>query len=272
MPAYLVELPTTLGQTLLNGNNRFVVFAATTADAKDIVKDQFAGFSSTFNNNLVAAATVTEIVAGTSLAGYMLNVKILDSTPEVNETVTATGVSMVKSIAINNGGTGYSGSDVLTVLGGTGTSCTITVDSVDGSGVITAASVTTLGAYTVDPSVTANAVTGGGGSAATFDLTLIDDTIETLAILMSEALNSTSIIANSSFNLSTNVLTIATGSGGDDLGDKTVEVKLYAPNGHGVISSFVTTIVDEGVSTDPLSATFITETTAIPVVVAALKA
>lgn len=79
----------------------------------------------------------------------------------------------VATVAINAGGTGYAVDDVLTVAGGTlvgGMAATIEVTSV-AAGVIDGARLLSWGAYTVDPTTTANAVTGGTGSGATFDLT-----------------------------------------------------------------------------------------------------
>jgi len=69
-----------------------------------------------------------------------------------------------------NGGTGYSVSDILTVVGGTGTAATLTVTAETG-GVITAVSITTAGDYSVDPPSPAS-VTDAGNSNATFTLTV----------------------------------------------------------------------------------------------------
>lgn len=79
----------------------------------------------------------------------------------------------VATAAVNSGGTAtYVVGDVLTVVGGTNTHvCTLEVTSVS-AGVITGVRITNAGAYSVDPTTTANAVTGGGGSGATIDLTM----------------------------------------------------------------------------------------------------
>lgn len=69
------------------------------------------------------------------------------------------------------GGTGYTAGDVLSVSGGTGTAAQITVDTVDGSGVILTAHLSAIGDYTTTPSLI-NPVTGGTGSGAEFVLTL----------------------------------------------------------------------------------------------------
>lgn len=78
----------------------------------------------------------------------------------------------VATVAINSGGTGYAVGDVLTVAGGTSTfAATLLVTSV-AAGVINGVRVQYGGAYTADPTLTANAVTGGTGSGATMDLTM----------------------------------------------------------------------------------------------------
>ena len=80
----------------------------------------------------------------------------------------------VATVAINNAGTGYVAGDVLTVVGGTFTyPATILVLTTTGSpGPIASARVQNGGAYTVNPSLTGNAVTGGTGSSATMNLTI----------------------------------------------------------------------------------------------------
>jgi len=75
----------------------------------------------------------------------------------------------LQSLTIIDGGTGYAALDTLTVVGGTGTAATITVDAVD-TGVITAASVNTAGSYTVDPTNPAGVTGGTGNDDATFNL------------------------------------------------------------------------------------------------------
>ncbi len=95
-------------------------------------------------------------------------------TPAVSLTYNA--INQVATVAVNDGGTLYDVSDVLTIVGGTGTACTVTVTAVSG-GVITGIEVTTGGSYTVDPAATGATSTGHTGDA-TFDLTFEDiDTI-----------------------------------------------------------------------------------------------
>lgn len=93
----------------------------------------------------------------------------------------------VATVVVNAGGSLYVVDDILTVAGGTvlhALNATLRVLTVDGGGAILTLRVETGGAYTVDPTTTANAVTGGTGTLATIDLTmaetgwtlLIDDT------------------------------------------------------------------------------------------------
>lgn len=78
-------------------------------------------------------------------------------------------LTKVTVAAIAGGGTGYTANDVLTLTGGTGVVATLTVNTVS-SGVITAVTITTVGAYLTEPSNPVS-VTGGTGSGATFNLT-----------------------------------------------------------------------------------------------------
>lgn len=81
----------------------------------------------------------------------------------------------VETVAVNAGGTGYVVGDILTVAGGTVEEtlvATLEVTSETG-GVVDGIKVNEGGAYSADPTLTANAVTGGTGSGATMDLTML---------------------------------------------------------------------------------------------------
>ena len=83
----------------------------------------------------------------------------------------ATG-SSISAPVINAAGTGYIVGDTLTVVGGTFTiAAQVEVLTVGGSGEVLTMRMYNAGVYTATPSITANAVTGGTGSAATVDLT-----------------------------------------------------------------------------------------------------
>jgi hypothetical protein len=86
--------------------------------------------------------------------------------------VTVATVQLV-SATINAGGTGYGASQTfnVTVSGGTFTTAAVVNVTSDGSGVVTTVnSITTPGNYTVLPSLTGNAVTGGTGTGLTLNL------------------------------------------------------------------------------------------------------
>lgn len=78
----------------------------------------------------------------------------------------------VVAAAVVSGGTGYAVNDVLTVVGGTFTVAAQVKVTAVSAGVITAVSIQTAGAYTVQPSnPVATTVGGGTGTGATFNLT-----------------------------------------------------------------------------------------------------
>lgn len=79
--------------------------------------------------------------------------------------------AQVVSVAINAAGTGYTAGDTLDVVGGLGQITTeLTVTTVNGSGGVTGVTISNAGQYTEIPTSPVS-VTGGSGSAATFDLT-----------------------------------------------------------------------------------------------------
>jgi len=75
------------------------------------------------------------------------------------------------SVAVNAAGTGYVAGNTLTVVGGLGQIDTeLTVSTVNGSGGVTGVTISNAGQYTETPTNPVS-VTGGAGSAATFNLT-----------------------------------------------------------------------------------------------------
>lgn len=80
--------------------------------------------------------------------------------------------SHVVSASVDTAGTGYVVGDVLTVAGGTGRAATLEVTAIGGSGDITTVRPQIPGEYSVDPTLSANSVTGGTGSGAAIDLTM----------------------------------------------------------------------------------------------------
>jgi hypothetical protein len=98
--------------------------------------------------------------------------------PVTRAIVTVQTVKLV-SATINAGGTGYGATQTfnVTVVGGTRTVvATVNVTS-DGAGVVDTVNSVVGGSYTVLPSLTANAVTGGTGSGLTLDLVFGINTI-----------------------------------------------------------------------------------------------
>lgn len=108
-----------------------------------------------------------------------------------------------------------------------------------------------------------------GTATAVGDAT--DNTIDEIAALLVIALNALTGIANASYNSTTNVLTVATGGGGDDLGDQTVVVEITPPNGKSSVPSLVGTITHEGTATDALTVGLPADDAVIPIVAAAVK-
>jgi hypothetical protein len=75
------------------------------------------------------------------------------------------------SVTVTAAGTGYTAGDTLAVVGGIGTITTeLTVSTVDMSGGITGVTITNAGQYSTAPTNPVS-VTGGAGSAATFNVT-----------------------------------------------------------------------------------------------------
>ena len=75
------------------------------------------------------------------------------------------------SVAINAAGTGYVAGNTLAVVGGIGTITTeLTVSTVNGTGGITGVTISNAGQYSTTPTNPVS-VTGGAGSAATFNIT-----------------------------------------------------------------------------------------------------
>jgi len=134
--------------------------------------------------NISSGGTVTALTRTSGGTGYTSSPTITITAPTTTGGVQATANCVIYTSgisSINSGGTGYTLNDVLTVSGGTFTSATqITVTAVS-SGVITAASVTGLGSYTVAPSNPVS-VTGGTGSGATFTLSAYGVSTNSLTI------------------------------------------------------------------------------------------
>jgi hypothetical protein len=123
--------------------------------------------------NISNGGTVTALTRTSSGSNYTSIPSFAISAPTTAGGVQATASPRMQTQTdpvVVSGGTGYTVGNVLTVVGGTGSAATFTVSSVSG-GVITAATRTGAGDYTVLP-INPVSVTGGTGSAATFNITL----------------------------------------------------------------------------------------------------
>lgn len=82
--AYVVTIPATRGQgARANGVDTCVVWAATSADAIAMAKCQFSSDSDAD----WAAATATAMVAGTSLSGFALRIRVTDKTYDPDDAI-----------------------------------------------------------------------------------------------------------------------------------------------------------------------------------------
>jgi len=267
MPAFLVELPS---DKRVQGADALVVFAANEAGARAAAQGQFDGDFNVLWGD--AETTVTEIVAGAALAdagdGWTIHGRIEGGAaqtagfdPFIFE---ADGLSRnpaqgrlgavrehIGAVAINDGGVAtYVVDEILTAAGGTFTrAATFRITSVN-TGVIDGIELVDPGEYTELPSLTANAVTGGSGSAALMDLTAaVEGSYESLlAQVVTEVLASPDI-ANAALDLSeggagARLLTLA--SIADGIGDATVTFEVRQ---NGVaFAPLVSTITDEGIA------------------------
>ena len=197
MPNFLVTLPesqTVSNQTL--GAKSMVIFAADAAGARVAAEGRMDGDGNTQWSDS-GVASVVELVVGATLAdagddeGWKLHLRIEGGTAQTEDPLIrvvdgksknqAQGnlgkvrLHIAENVVVNDGGTAtYVIDEILTVAGGTFTrAATMRVITVS-TGVILTVEMVDPGEYTVLPSMTANAVTGGGGTLALMDLTVAD--------------------------------------------------------------------------------------------------
>lgn len=247
MPAYRVQLSEAHAQlSLLHGHDSMVVFAGTSADAIAVAKGQYPGDAGA----AWAAATATEVVAGTELgSNYSLRVAILDSVPVIDETATGVlGCSSVSAVAA--GGTLYAANDVLTLVGGTFTRAATYNVVTEAAGVVTVIELIDPGEYTVAPtSPIATTNDGSGDDACTLTGVFTSDEYVNFFGEMVGLLNANSIIAGAAFADNTPLFTIS--SIGDALGDLDAVVEFM--NGDEPIPGLLGAVTDGGVSGAVLS-------------------
>lgn len=122
----------------------------------------------------------------------------------------------------------------------------------------------------------------GEGSASVTGVATTLDTLDEIGAALATALNELDNIANAAYNATTQALTVASGGGGDDLGDLAVTVTIKAPvayDGGGneiqgddnLADVFVDSITDEGLAADALTVTFNADATVLAKVLAVGK-
>lgn len=120
------------------------------------------------------------------------------------------------------------------------------------------------------------------GTASVTGVATTLDTLDEIGAALATALNALDGIANASYTAGTQTLVIATGSGGDDLGDETVTVTIQAPvttdqggqetqGEDNLADAFVATLTHEGEATDALTLVFNADTLVLPKVLAVGK-
>lgn len=258
MPAFLVELPEVTGLSLPAGANKMVVFAADAANAKAMAAGHFEGDANALWQD--ASTTATAIVAATEaeMAGYSLFVQQIGAVggdfvfrAEPDDSLA------IGAVAINDGGVAtYIVDDILTAVGGTfQRAATFRVTSVN-TGVIDGIELVDPGDYSVLPSLTANAVTGGGGSGALMDLTAAAaGSWFQLAGRMVTVLNADTDIAGADVDFSENgsgtrLFTVSDIT--DAFGDGTLTFEMR--KGGVALPQLVSTIVDGGIAGAVLTA------------------
>lgn len=120
----------------------------------------------TYQEPIQVSFTLTGIQTDSEIRIYNND---LTTTRDTEITGIENSASTLRSVIIQNGGSGYTVNDILTLVGGTFvTAATVNVDAVDGGGSITAVSILSPGeGYTQEP-VAPTSTTGGSGSSAAF--------------------------------------------------------------------------------------------------------
>lgn len=155
----------------------------------------------------------------------------------------ATGRHMATA-AISAGGTGYTVGDILSIAGGTKThTATLEVTTV-AAGVITGLRIQHGGAYTVDPTTTGNAVTGGTGINATVNLTMLGTGWTT--VRKSQRAVSATIAAGGSGYTVNDKITVEGGLGIGVSGDVTPAIFNVDTEAAGVVTAVSVVTADRG--------------------------
>lgn len=273
MPFFLLTLPDSALAGVKFGKQALIA-AETANDAKAMAKAAFDGDASAAWDAAVVT-TLAEVLANAAnaMTGWKFRVAVLDSTPVVD--IEATGVLGAVSATIGAGGTGYATNDIVTVSGGTNTRAATFRVTGETGGVVDSVEVVDPGDYTAMPSNPAS-TTGGTGSGLTLTITSDNDRMANLAAHAVTLLNATTPIAGAAIDMGATppLLTIASGGGGDDLGDKTVSVEVKPPGVAGVdaVAGFLGTLTHQGVTTAVLSVQIIDPATVtVPSIIATFE-
>ena len=258
MPAFLVELPASGGQTRIGAADSMVVFATDAANARAVAANHFDGDSNVLWND--AATTVTEILAGSVLpANYELEIKVLNdgagagiAIPAVFKAVGGSGNLAIASATVGAApGATYADDDIEVLAGGTFTrAATVRVTGETG-GAVDTVEIVDPGEYTVLPTLDEIVTSGNGDGNLTVDgVAAAEDSYEVILGQIITLLNADPEIDNAAVDLSegaagARLLTIA--SIADDIGDSTVTIRFGAPLA-GNVPELTSTIVDEGVA------------------------
>lgn len=149
--------------------NGQVLFDNTTADAYVTgAKVGVFGVSTDEKTGTGNVASLTIVSAG---SGFTARPTLLFTGANTTQ-ATATANAGVVGVTINTAGTGYAVGNTFTTTGGTGTAGVLTVTTVDTNGNVTGVSITTVGDYTVLPTLTANPFTSNTGSGTGFTANL----------------------------------------------------------------------------------------------------
>ena len=274
MPNYLVELSESQTYSQLGeGATKMVIFAADAAGARRAAAGRFDGDGNALWNT---EATVTELVAGLNLSDAGIDdwtlyarigggaaqtvdptvVHVNGQTKDQARGILGADRVHIGAVALNDGGVAtYVIDEILTAAGGTFTrAATFRVITVS-TGVITAVELVDPGEYSVLPSLTANAVTGGSGTGALLDLTQAEvggyeALIGQMATDLGALTDFTSSVDLSEGAAGARLFTLATI--GDNIGDATVEFEVRH---HGTVETvLMSTITHEGIAGAVLTA------------------
>ncbi len=279
MPNYLVTLPEsqTFGNQTL-GAMSMVIFAADAAGARRAAQGRMDGDGNA--QWASGVATVAELVVGAALAdagddeGWSAYVHITGGVAQSEDPIIrkADGKSKdfakgnlgktrlhIGAVALADGGSAtYVVDEILTAAGGTFTrAATFRIITVN-AGVILTIELVDPGEYTVLPSMAANAVTGGGGSAATLNFTVAaSNSYEAIMGQLVTGLAShddlTTTIDLSDGAAGTSLLTVATV--GDGIGEATL---VFEIRHNGTAETvLVSTIVHEDTAAAVLTAALV---------------